>query len=185
MSWGWSYEEILSSLEANNVGESAEARVALARELIGILSEGLESAMAATPQILYVAAAGNDDSDVEFNVVIPSSYDLPNLLVVGAVDQAGTRTGFTSTGENVVVYANGFEVESYVPGGERMPMSGTSMASPNACNLAAKLITIDPSLTPERVIALIKEGADTLEGQEDLKLMNPKQSVKLLASKAM
>jgi subtilisin family serine protease len=185
MSWGWSYEEVLSSLEANGVGATAEERADLAREIIGILSKGLKSAMAATPDILYVAAAGNEDSDVEFNVVIPSSFELPNLLVVGAVDQAGRRTSFTSTGKNVVVYANGFEVESYVPGGQRMAMSGTSMASPNACNLAAKLIAIDPSLTPERTITLIEKGADTLEGQEDLKLMNPQQSVKLLESKAM
>jgi subtilisin family serine protease len=100
--------------------------------------------------------------------------------VVGAVDQAGERTGFTSMGENVVVYANGFEVESYVPGGARMAMSGTSMASPNALNLAAKLITLDPSLDPERVIGLMVEGADSLPEQPGLKLLNPKASVALL-----
>ena len=52
------------------------------------------------------------------------------LRVVGAVDQAGDPTDFTSGGRNVKVYANGFQVESYVPGGGTMKMSGTSMASP-------------------------------------------------------
>ena len=180
MSWGWTFKEIEGALEANAIGESGEARAEMAREIIGILSDGLRGAMESTPEILYVSAAGNDDSDVEFDVVIPSSYEMDNLLVVGAVDQAGTRTAFTSEGGNVVVYANGFEVDSYVPGGERMPLSGTSMASPNAANLAAKLVTLEPRLTPERTIGLIKEGADALEDQPELKLLNPKASVELL-----
>ena len=119
----------------------------------------------ATPEILFVTAAGNDDNDVEFDVVIPSNFDLPNLMVVGAVDQAGEPTGFTSGGRNVRVYANGFEVESYVPGGETMKMSGTSMASPNVCNLAAKLFTLEPALTPAQVRELIEKGADPEPGR--------------------
>jgi subtilisin family serine protease len=96
------------------------------------------------------------------------------------VDQAGERTSFTSMGENVVVYANGFEVMSYVPGGERMAMSGTSMASPNAANLAAKLVAMDPSLTPPQLITLIEEGSDSLASDPELKLINPKATAALL-----
>ena len=83
----------------------------------------------------------NDDNDVEFDEVIPSNFDLPNLMVVAAVDQAGDPTGFTSGGRNVRLYANGFEVESYVPGGERMEMSGTSMACPAAVGAAAAFLS--------------------------------------------
>ncbi len=180
MSWGWTFKEIEGGLEANGVGKDAEERAAMAREMIGILSDGLREAMAATPQILYVAAAGNDDNDVEFDVVIPSSFDLPNLMVVGAVDQAGDPTGFTSGGRNVKVYANGFQVESFVPGGKTMKMSGTSMASPNACNLGAKLFTLDPSLTPEKVKTLIEQGADPHPEHPEILLINPKRTVELL-----
>ncbi len=49
----------------------------------------------------------------------------------------------------------------FVPGGTRIKMSGTSMASPNVVNLAAKLIALDATLTPEQTIALVKKGADT------------------------
>jgi subtilisin family serine protease len=183
MSWGWTLKEIESSLEANNVGGNAEERAELASKVLSILSKGLHDAIESAPEILFVSSAGNEDSDVEFDQVIPSSFELPNLLIVGAVDQAGEPTSFTSTGRNVVVYANGFEVESYVPGGERMKMSGTSMSSPNVMNLAAKLIALDPELTPAEVIDLIKRGADRKEGALSYLLLNPKRSVELLEAK--
>jgi subtilisin family serine protease len=183
MSWGWTLDEIEAGLEANGIGANAEERKAMTEEIFGALDKGLHNALASAPEILFVIAAGNDDSDVEFERVIPSGYELENIMVVGAVDQAGERTSFTSMGENVVVYANGFEVDSYVPGGERMAFSGTSMASPNALNLAAKLFTVQPSLQPSEVIDLIERGADELEGQKGLKLLNPAASLVLLQKK--
>lgn len=180
MSWGWSFKEIEGSLEANGVGENAEERVKMAREMIEILRKGLYESMAATPEILYISAAGNDDNDVEFDVVIPSSFDMPNLMIVGAVDQAGDPTSFTSGGRNVRVYANGFQVESEVPGGGTMKMNGTSMASPNVCNLAAKLITIKPELKPEEVVVLIEKAADPNEDHPNILLINPKNTVALI-----
>jgi subtilisin family serine protease len=64
--------------------------------------------------------------------------------VAGAVDQAGEQTSFTSFG-NCDVYSNGFEVERFVPGGDRMKLSGTSMAAPNVTNLAATLWALNRS----------------------------------------
>ncbi len=180
MSWGWSFKEIEGGLEANGVGKDADERSAMAREMIDILSGGLHDAMTATPQILYVAAAGNSDNDVEFDVTIPSGFDLPNLMVVGAVDQAGDPTSFTSGGRNVKVYADGFQVESKVPGGRTMKMSGTSMASPNVCNLAAKMLALKPGLTPAQVIKLIEQGADPHPEHPEILLLNPKATVALL-----
>jgi subtilisin family serine protease len=182
MSWGWTFAEVEASLEANGVGANAEERKALTEKIFGTLDKGLHDAIASVPGILFMIAAGNDDSDVAFDRVIPSAYELDNIMVVGAVDQAGERTSFTSMGKNVVVYANGFEVESYVPGGERMAFSGTSMASPNALNLAAKLFAVKPGLQPADVIKLIEQGADELEGQPGLKLLNPAASLALLQS---
>jgi len=183
MSWGWTYKEIEGSLEANGVGANAEERAEMAKEMISILSEGLNRAMVDSPDILFVTAAGNDDNDVEFDVVIPSSFNLPNLMVVGALDQAGDPTSFTSGGMNVRVYANGFQVESYVPGGETMKMSGTSMASPNVCNLAAKLITRKPELKPSEVVYIIEQGADAHPDHPDILRMNAKRTGMLLLQK--
>ncbi|MHB8079655.1 MAG: S8 family serine peptidase, partial [Candidatus Krumholzibacteriia bacterium] len=184
MSWGWGLKEIEGMLEANNVGRDAAERSRLAAEYLGILKGGMAAALAGAPGILFVAAAGNDDNDVEFDESIPGALDLPNLMMVGAVDQAGRRTGFTSRGRRVEIYANGFEVESFIPGGGRMKMSGTSMASPNAANLAAKLIALRPALTPAQTVDLIRRGADSLEGQEGLLLLNPRASVELARATA-
>lgn len=181
MSWGWSLKEIESALEANNLGGSATERGKLAAELLGVLRDGMQKAMASAPDILFVAAAGNDDNDVEFDQSIPGSLDLPNLMMVGAVDQAGRRTSFTASGRRVRVFANGFEVESDVPGGQKMKMSGTSMAAPNALNLVGKLLAVQPELAPAQVVSLIERGADTVDGQEGLKLINPKRTLELLA----
>jgi len=180
MSWGWTFKEIEGGLEANGVGADAEERAKLAREMIDILADGLRSSMESQPGILFVTAAGNDDNDVEFDVVIPSNFDLPNLMVIGAVDQAGDPTGFTSGGRLVKVYANGFQVESSVPGGGTMKMSGTSMASPNVCNTAAKLFTLDPALDAVQVRGLIEQGADPNADHPDILLLNPKKSAELI-----
>jgi len=184
MSWGWTFKEIESSLEANGVGAGPEERAAMAREMIGVLSDGLRAAMAATPDILYCVAAGNSDSDVEFDVSIPASFDLPNMLVVGAVDQAGDPTGFTSFGEDVVVYASGFEVQSVVPGGHPMPMSGTSMASPQVCNLAGKLLAVAPGLDPAGLTDLVVRGADPHPDNPAIRLLNPRRSLELARGQA-
>ena len=64
-------------------------------------------------------------------------------------------------------------------GGARLKFSGTSMASPNVVNLAAKLFALDPSLTPAQVIELIKQGA-TASADGRRHLIDEKRSVELL-----
>ena len=181
MSWGEAQEDAETSLERNGIGKDADERREIARRVFALQKGGLYEAIKNAPDILFVCAAGNADNDVEFDEYIPSSFDLPNLLTVGAVDQAGDPTSFTSFGRTVQVYASGFEVESYVPGGQRMKMSGTSMASPNVVNLAAKLLAISPAMKPAEVTALIRQGADTKTvGESSFLLMNPKRTVELL-----
>jgi hypothetical protein len=180
ISWGMNRRMIESALEANGVGETVEERAALARRIFSIHRDALYSAISGAPEILFVVAAGSADSDLEFAEMIPAGFELPNLLVVGAVDQAGEPTGFTSFGKTVRVYANGSDVESYIPGGKRLKLSGTPMASPQVVNLAAKILALDPSLTPVQVIELIEKGADRVEGPPPRLLINPKKTIELL-----
>ena len=180
MSWGNSLDEIRDALEANSAGGSPQEQKELARRIFEIERNGLWQAIQSAPEILFITSAGNSDNDVNFAEFIPSSFDLPHILSVGAVDQAGEETDFTSFGK-VDVYANGFEVLSYVPGGDQMKLSGTSMSSPNVTNLAAKLFALRPELTPTQVRALIEQGCDArTAGDRTVKLINPKKSVELL-----
>jgi len=182
MSWGGDLKMVEADLEANGIGETPEERARLAREIFEISKNGLYEAMKSAPDILFITSAGNSDNDVAFDEVIPSSFDLLNLLVVGAVDQAGEETSFSSFGANVDVHANGFEVESYLPGGDRMAVSGTSQASPQVTNLAAKLLAVEPTLTVAELKDLIKNGAEKSEDGRCY-LLHPKKSMALLADK--
>lgn len=179
MSWVGTIRETERALEMNGIGETPGERAKLAREIYDITKETIYELIKNTPEILYVNGAGNDNDDVSFEDFYPTSFDLPNILVAGAVDQAGDETSFTSFGERLDIYANGYEVMSYLPGGDSMPASGTSMSSPQAANLAAKLFALEPSLTPVEAIDLIIQGADESADGRFL-LMNPKRSVELL-----
>lgn len=179
MSWGGGPADDEAALEKNGLGKDAADRKAIAAKLFAIEREGLYNAIKNAPEILFICAAGNSDSNSTFIEDIPSSFKLPNLVAVGAVDQAGDEASFTSYGPTVLVDANGYQVESVVPGGAKIRMSGTSMASPNAVNLAAKLIALDPNLTPEQTIHLMVEGA-TASADGRRHNLNPKRSVELL-----
>lgn len=182
MSWGGSPRGIEAAFEANGAGGTPEERRQLSRELFELARVALTEAMREAPEILFIAAAGNSDNDAAFEEFIPSGIDLPNVLTVGAVDQAGEETSFTSFGANVDVHANGFEVESWLPGGERMKYSGTSMAAPNVANLAGKLLALDPSLDVAALTTLIMDGAErSADGR--INLINPRRSFDLLRTK--
>jgi len=179
MSWGGTPSGLESALEKNNIGKDAADRKALAAKLFAIDRAGLYAAIKSAPEILFVCAAGNANGDSSFEETMPASFELPNLLVVGAVDQAGEETTFTSYGKTVLVDADGYHVVSTVPGGKRIRISGTSMASPNAANLAGKLIALDPALLPVQTIELIRRGATT-SADGRLHDIDPKRSVQLL-----
>jgi subtilisin family serine protease len=179
MSWGEGPRDDEMALEKNGVGRDAADRKAIAAKLFAIERDALYNAIKSAPDILFVCAAGNSNSNSTFDEEIPSSFNLPNLLAVGAVDQAGDEAGFTSYGSTVRVDADGYEVLSTAPGGSKLRLSGTSMASPNVVNLAAKLISLDPTLSPEQVIHLIVAGA-TASKDGRRHNIDPKRSVALL-----
>ena len=183
MSWGDDVTEIELWLTKTSAEKDPEARKQFAQTIFKIWREAIDGAIRSAPATLFVCAAGNANNDTAFTEDVPASLHLPNVIAVGAVDQAGEETSFTGYGDTVVVDANGFQVESYVPGGTKLKFSGTSMSSPNVVNLAAKLIALDPSLTPEQTIALIKRGSDHSEdGRRNL--INPKATVALLKAHA-
>ena len=183
MSWGGSVKGIEEQLELCNIGRTPDERKAIAREYFEIGKTALTKAFASAPGILFVTAAGNSNEDASFIEDIPAGIVLPNLMSVGAVDKSGDEASFTSYGPTVVVHANGYQVESTIPGGDKLAESGTSMASPQVANLAAKILAVDPKLSPPQVIRLIRETADkTADGRRTL--VNPKKALERAQAKA-
>jgi hypothetical protein len=151
----------------------AAERKKLAQELFAIEKKALTDAIKSAPEILFVAGSGNEANDANFADYIPAGIQAPNLLTVGAVDKAGREALFTSIGGTVAVYANGVEVESFFPGGQRRMLSGTSMASPQVANAAAKLVAMKPELTGAELRALL---VDTADQQGRVRLLNTKKA---------
>jgi len=176
MSWGGSVKAVESDLELCNIGKTPDERKAIAREYFDLSKNALTRAFASAPEILFITAAGNSNQDATFVEDIPADIVLPNLMTVGAVDRAGDEASFTSYGPTVVAHANGYQVESVIPGGEKLAESGTSMAAPNVANLAAKILAVNPKLRPPEVIALIRDTADrSTDGRRAL--INPKKAL--------
>jgi len=176
MSWGGSVKDGEEQLEQCGIGKTPDERKALAREYFDMEKNALTRAFASAPGILFIAAAGNSNQDASFAEDIPADIVLPNLMTVGAVDKAGDEASFTSYGPTVVAHANGYQVDSVIPGGDRIAFSGTSMAAPQATNLAAKMFAVNPKLTPTEVIAIIRATSDkSADGRRIL--INPGKAV--------
>ncbi len=183
MSWADDVAEFEEWLAKTTPEKDPAVRKQRAADLFRTWTEAVSGAIQAAPDTLFVCAAGNSDSDAGFLGDVPASLHLPNLITVGAVDQAGDETSFTSFGDTVLLDADGFQVDSVVPGGTHTKASGTSMASPNVVNLAAKLIALQPSLTPTQTIALMR-GAATASPDGRLHLIDPKATAALLQHKS-
>lgn len=176
MSWGGTVTGVEQELELCNIGKTPEERKTLAREYFDLQKQGLIDAFKSAPEILFVTSAGNANQDSTFAEAIPADFVLPNLITVGAVDKAGDEAPFTSYGPTVKVHANGYQVESYLPGGDRVALSGTSMSSPQVTGLAAKILAVNPKLKPAEVIAIIVKTAEkTADGRRNL--LDPAKAV--------
>jgi subtilisin family serine protease len=182
LSWGDDPQEFEEWLARTKGNQTADERKQEALELFSVWKQAIIDAMNAAPDTLFVTAAGNADSDAGFLEDVPSSLELPNVITVGATNEAGDATSFTSYGKTVVVYASGYHVESFIPGGKKVKFSGTSMAAPQVTNLAAKLFATDPSLTAVEAKELIISGS-TLSADGKRKLIDEKRSLQLLKQK--
>jgi subtilisin family serine protease len=183
MSWNFSPGELERRLVRYGVG-TPELRQRSARRSFDAIAAAMEEALRGAPDVLFVAAAGNGNSDTAFHELVPSSFDLPNTITAGAVDAAGNVAAFTSHGK-VDVYANGVHVESVIPGGARQAWSGTSMAAPQVSNLAAKLVAVYPALGVAELKRLIIDGAELRSGPTSpLRLLHPRRSMALARTEA-
>ncbi|MEO5799747.1 MAG: S8 family serine peptidase [Gemmatimonadales bacterium] len=175
MSWGRPENGLLGELERCAPSMPVAERAAIARYAVDTLRRAMMAGMRASPGILFVASAGNSGNNTEFND-FALRIDLPNMLLVGAVDRAGDEASWTNTGPLVRLYANGYLVETKVPGGSREASSGTSFAAPGVVNTVAKMLAVQPRLTTATMVEILLRTADVM-GPRGLRVMNPAAAV--------
>lgn len=126
---------------------------------------------AASKDVLFVNAAGNEGIDTDFTQVYPQDQVLAgaeisdNFLTVGALNYeygSGLLAGFSNYGKSTVdVFAPGVAIYSTAPNNEYRNAGGTSMASPAAAGVAAVIRSQYPKLTAGQVKQVIMDSGLT------------------------
>ena len=134
----------------------------------------MREAMRRNPDMLFVAAAGNDGADIDAQPTYPASLREPNQIVVANLGRDGRLAESSNFGaRSVHVAAVGMNVMTAAdaatdPAADcasddtacTAPHSGTSFSAPFVSNVAAKLVSLCPTLTALEVKRLILDTAD-------------------------
>jgi len=129
-------------------------------------SDDLEDAIknANSNGVLFVAAAGNENSNNDSVPSYPSSYEVPNIVSVAATDEDDKLASFSNYGANSVdLAAPGVNILSTVPGDSYDSFQGTSMAAPHVTGAAALLMSANAGLTHLDVKGALFNSVDRID----------------------
>jgi subtilisin family serine protease len=128
--------------------------------------------------VLLVAAAGNDNTNVDKDVHYPSKFytkggEAENFISVGASSfEEGEKlpADFSNFGNKTVdVFAPGVAIYSTVPNSKYEEKQGTSMASPAVAGVAALLKSYFPALTALQIKKIILDSTEKLGDTDVIK----------------
>ncbi len=122
--------------------------------------EAARAVMAKYPDVLFVKSAGNDGEQLGAGRFAPETFlpsnEFPNMLVVAAAGMNDKPARYSNYGAPFADLAmRGSAVYSSVPDNGYRPQDGTSMATPNVTNVAARCISLAPHLKPAQVASLL------------------------------
>ncbi len=75
------------------------------KDWMAVFYQRLHSIFEKYSDIIFVIGAGNDNKDIDENFVVPACIDLPNVIVVGGLDNDGNKIDFSNYGKNVQSWA--------------------------------------------------------------------------------
>lgn len=173
MSWGLTADEITQQLLDHKLESDAARAKTRGIAMQKTIGDALERLIRASPNILFVVAAGNSNQADAVQADAVQRLTFPNLMIVGATGANGRPTAFTVFGPSVAVYAQGEAVPLRWPGNLTVRMSGTSMAAPLVARAAAQMLAVNPRLTAAQVRAGLTETASA----GDVRLLHPAAAV--------
>ena len=97
--------------------------------------------------ILFVCASGNQGINIDATPMYPASYDLENIISVGAIDNQGNVPVYSNYGKKAVdVLAPGDAILGQFPGNMYYATNGTSAAAPFVAGEAALIYSKNPRM---------------------------------------
>jgi subtilisin family serine protease len=113
--------------------------------------------------ILFVAAAGNSSVNNDRSPHYPSSYNVPNVVSVAALDRHDQLASFSNYGvKSVAVAAPGVDILSTWLGNAYEERSGTSMATPVVSGVAALIVAQQPRISVDDLRKKIVAASDPI-----------------------
>src|SRR6185436_2247806 len=112
---------------------------------------------------LFVAAAGNSSVNNDRTPHYPSSYNVPNVVSVAALDRNDQLASFSNYGiKSVAIAAPGVDILSTWLGDEYEEKSGTSMATPVVAGVAALIASKNPNISVDDLKKRVLAAVDPL-----------------------
>ena len=113
--------------------------------------------------ILFVAASGNSSTNNDRTPHYPSSYNVPNVISVAALDRNDQLASFSNYGvKSVAIAAPGVDILSTWLGDEYEEKSGTSMATPVVSGVAALIVAHSPKISVDELRTKLLASVDQL-----------------------
>ena len=113
--------------------------------------------------ILFVAAAGNSTVNNDRNPHFPSSYNVPNVVSVAALDRHDQLASFSNYGvKSVAIAAPGVDILSTWLGNAYEEKSGTSMATPVVSGVAALVLSEHPRMSVDELKKKLLASTDPI-----------------------
>jgi len=113
--------------------------------------------------ILFVAAAGNATTNNDRNPHFPSSYNVPNVISVAALDRHDELAKFSNWGvKSVAIAAPGVDILSTWLGNGYEEKSGTSMATPVVSGVAALVLAEHPKMSVDELKKKLLASTDPI-----------------------
>ncbi len=145
-------------------------------------SRSLERAIrrAQFQDVLFVTAAGNDGLDIDIEPDYPASYNLANVITVGAstrTDRASTLSNFGN--RTVDLFAPGTEIYTSFSGTDSSYgfTSGTSLAAPFVTGALALMMAADQTLSGAELTEHLLSSVDPLPMLTELSISGGRLNV--------